>query len=165
MVKERFGDIFFRLRCCLNYMLVRTSSLQCCIVSENNRLIEYIDNGLLLMQIISLVSNTESMCVRILHFMCVFVCEYLWAAHWYGNESIAFVFVQITFCRHSLLKINSVSTPIKIQNYLTKWKIQVPYRGYVWCHFNKYLNEFERNLCNMKNAQIWKIFSCDFISK
>ena len=73
VVKERFGDIFFRLRCCLNYMLVRTSSLQCCIVSENNRLIEYIDNGLLMMQIISLVSYTESMCVRMLHFMCVFM--------------------------------------------------------------------------------------------
>ena len=69
LVEERFGDIFFRLRCCLNYMLVRTSSLQCCIVSENNRLIEYIDNGLLMMQIISLVSYTESMCVRMLHFM------------------------------------------------------------------------------------------------
>ena len=75
VVKERFGDIFFRLRCCLNYMLVRTSSLQCSIVSENNRLIEYIDNGLLMMQIISLVSYTESMCVRILPFMCVFICE------------------------------------------------------------------------------------------
>ena len=73
LVEERFGDIFFRLRCCLNYMLVRTSSLQCSIVSENNRLIEYIDNGLLMMQIISLVSYTESMCVRMLHFMCVFM--------------------------------------------------------------------------------------------
>ena len=77
VVKERFGDIFFRLRCCLNYMLVRTSSLQCCIVSENNRLIEYIDNGLLMMQIISLVSYTESMCVRMLHFMCVLIDVYV----------------------------------------------------------------------------------------